>query len=138
MKKIITVFLALTLIICFAGCQKKEDTGIILLNLPDIKNVESIAVSSLPPAMDYVYTDDDSEIIFDYLSKLTLVSDFPENPDDYVGTTWEIVFNLKDDAKLTLYYMCNMFIRTEDSSWYKVQFSESYDFSSLIERLNNN
>lgn len=103
--------------------------------LKDVE-VSSISISSLPEGQEYSFSGDDAKAIVDYLSSLTLFSDFEENPDEYGGMTWTITIEYDRGYPTTIYHFGNMFIKTEDGTWYKMVADEANRFDGLLNRLN--
>ena len=125
------------LLICLfalTACSGAAEKGGILL-----KNgtVHKISVSSLPEGYNYSFRGDAVQSVIDYISKLTLKSDYSENPSEYTGMTWVIVLEYDDGSNLTIYHFGNMFIRTDDSSWYKMSYEEASKLDTLFYELSH-
>ena len=99
-------------------------------------NVKSISVSSLPNGYDYSFKGKDAEKIIDYLSDLSLIEQFEENPNEYTGMTWVISLEYEEGDALQIYHFGNMFIRIKGGSWYKMTDDEALRFEALLEELN--
>lgn len=136
MKKCMTVVLVCICVLGMVGCsqQPQQVQGRQLLLEG---NVTKIDVSSLPEGYNYSFGGEDVNAIIDYLSNLNLDSDFEENPDKYVGMTWVISLKYDNGDELTVYHSGNMFIRSENDSWYKMTYDEASRFSALLNELNN-
>ncbi len=100
-------------------------------------NVISIQVSSLPEGYKYSFSKESAKVIADGLSYLHLESDFEENPDEYCGLTWVISLEYEDGDNLIIYYSGNMFIRSDKSSWYKMDNKGASWLGKLLNELNN-
>ena len=61
--------------------------------------------------------------IVEYLSNLTLISDFSENPNEYAGATWVISLKYDNGKAITVYHfgiIINLnFIKYKGNLWYK-------------------
>ena len=66
---------------------------------------------------------------------MTLSSDFEENPNDYAGMTWVITLKYDDGSETVIYHFCNRFIRSDESSWYQMQYEEASQFDALMDEL---
>lgn len=75
---------------------------------------------------------DETDAIVEYLSNLTLISNFPENPDEYSGMTWVIEVEYSDGDSTTIYHFGNMFIRADDGPWYKMDYEEASELGTFI------
>ena len=131
MRKLIALLLALVCVFAFAGCSTTVEGKSVLLKEG---NIESISVSTLPESDEYIFADVDADKIINYISELKLTSFFSENPDDYVGRAWVISLEYEDGNVLTIYHF-GMFIRTEDSPWYKMNYEEANQIGSLVSEL---
>ena len=136
MKNLLTIALVFLCVLGMVGCsqQSQQEQGNQLLAEG---NVIQIDVSSLPEGYNYSFDGDDAKEITDYLSNLNLQSDFKENPNEYTGMTWVISLKYENDDVLKVYHFGNMFIRTENGSWYKMTYDEANRFGALIDELNS-
>ena len=136
MKKLLIIALVFLCVLGMVGCsqQPQQVQGNQLLAEG---NVIKIDVSSLPEGYNYSFDGDDAKEITDYLSNLNLQSDFKENPNEYTGMTWVISLKYENDDVLKVYHFGNMFIRTENGSWYKMTYDEANRFGALIDELNS-
>lgn len=100
-------------------------------------DVVKIDISSLPEGYNYFFSGEDSKAIIDYLSTLTLESEFEENPNEYTGMTWVIALEYENGETLNIYHFGNMFIRSQNGSWYRMSYEEASRFDTLLEQLNN-
>lgn len=98
--------------------------------------VTQVAVSSLPEGYAYAYEGEDALAIVDYLDSLSLQSRFKEDPDEYTGMTWVISVDYADGSTVTVYHSGNMFIRTADGPWYRMEYEEADRFHALLDELN--
>jgi hypothetical protein len=99
-------------------------------------NVISIKVSSLPEGLEYSFSGEETIDIINYISSLHLENDFEENPNEYGGLTWVIFLEYEDGDSLTIYHFGNMFIRSDKSPWYKMDYEEASRFEQLLNKLN--
>ena len=98
-------------------------------------NIVKIDVSSLPEGRNYSFCGEDVNAITDYLSSLSLISEFEENPDKYDGMTWIITLEYENGDTLDIYHFGNMFIRSQSGSWYKMTYEEASRFDALLYEL---
>ena len=139
MKKLIACLLSLILVFFAIGCSDTaadENTStqkgtLLLLD----GNVKKISVTSLPEGYNYSFEGEDSKAIVDYLSVLNLVSQFKENPNEYGGMTWVISLEYDNGETLQIYHFANMFIKTADGKWYKMNNDEAIDLEDLLDEL---
>lgn len=68
---------------------------------------------------------------------MTLESEFEENPNEYTGMTWVIALEYENGETLNIYHFGNMFIRSQNGSWYRMSYEEASRFDTLLEQLNN-
>ena len=133
MRKITALFLALVLTVCLCGCNEQPPQKIKLL---EADNVKSVSVTSFPKGYAYSFAGDDAKAVTDYLSKLSLIPDFKEDPDHYVGMTWVVTVEYEDGDIITIYHFANMFIRANDGPWYPMTYEEANRFGTLLSELN--
>ncbi len=165
MKKIIAFILLFTFIVCFCGCnnqqlqnnnskqpsnvnsqqsesensqqsQNSEISKTDDLSLVKTDNVKNVVVESMPEGYEYLFGGDDANAIADYLVNLDLITDFDENPDEYVGMTWVINIKYENGDTTTVYHFGNMFIRVKGGTWYKLTYEQANRFYTLLEELN--
>ena len=131
MKRIFALTLILAVIIMtFSGCGKdKGDQTSLSLEKDGIVNIK---VSSFPGEYNHSFSEDDADIIVDYLSGWKLISEFAEDPDVYAGMTWEILIEYENGDIVTVYYFGNMFIRTDSGPWYKMNYDEAKRFDTFL------
>ena len=136
MKKFIAVVLMCICVLGVIGCnqQPQQVQGNQLLVEG---NVVKIDVSSLPEGYNYSFSGEDAKAIIDYLSTLSLESEFEENPNEYTGMTWVISLEYDDGDALQIYHFGNMFIRVKGGLWYKMTDEEGNRFDILLNELNN-
>ena len=99
-------------------------------------DVTQVSVTSLPGGYAYAYEGEDAMAIVDYLESLSLQSRFKEDPDEYTGMTWVISVDYADGSTVTVYHSGNMFIRTADGPWYRMEYEEADRFHALLDELN--
>ncbi len=136
MKKLVTIILVFICVWGMVGCnqQPQQVQGNQLLVEGNVVNID---VSSLPDGYNYSFSGEDAKAIIDYLSSLNLDSNFEENPNEYAGMTWVISLKYENGDTLTIYHFCNMFIRSENGSWYRMTYEEASRFDTLLNELNN-
>ena len=137
MKKFIAVVLVCICVIGVIGCnqQPQQVQGNQLL----VEGyVVKIVVSSLPEGYNYSFNEEeDVKAIIDYLSALSLESEFEENPIECVGMTWVIALEYENGDALEIYHFGNKFIRSQNGSWYRMTYEEASHFDILLDQLNN-
>lgn len=134
MRKLIVFLITLVLVAgIFAACG--HDTNAAALELPRDAKIQTVSVSSLPEGYSYSFSGDEAIEIIDYLSGLNLIAVFSENPNEYTGMTWVISIEYEDQDGVTVYHFGNLFIRTENGPWYKMDFDEEAEFARLLEKL---
>lgn len=133
-----TLFLITAIMLCmsfFSGCGGDMDEPFALL--PKEDGIIGVAVSSLPEGYHYSFSGDDVDAIVEYLSNMNLISDFSENPNEYLGATWVISIEYENGDIATVYHMGNMFIRTNNGPWYKMNYDDANRFELLLDELNS-
>ncbi len=142
MSRFVKLILCIALIAAafslFAGCGPSEENaappaadrsgsgqGAVVTELISDEDIESVDISSLPEGYSCSLDGDNAEKIVSNISKMHLDSDFPENPDEYDGMTWVVKVRYKGNRESTLYLFGNMFIRTEEGPWYKMDYDEA-------------
>ncbi|MBQ4108306.1 MAG: hypothetical protein IJC80_02770 [Clostridia bacterium] len=98
-------------------------------------NIVQIDLASLPEGRNYSFSGEDAKVIVDYLSNLSLISDFSENPDEYGGMAWEISLNYDNGEVFEVYHFGNMIIRFGNGDWYKMINEQARQFNVLIKDL---
>lgn len=136
MKKLLIITLAFLCVLSMVGCsqQHQQVKGNQLLAEG---NIVKIDVSSLPERYNYSFSGEDAKAIVDYLSDLNLDSKFEENPNEYTGMTWVISLKYENGDVLKVYHFGNMFISSENGSWYKMTYDEASRFDMLLDELSN-
>ena len=148
MKRILAITLTLVMLLAaLTGCMASQDDNDseILKDSPNSnttqnslireKTINNITVTSLPSGYEYSLTGDDVNAIVDYFSNLHLISDFEENPDEYNGMTLVVSIEYHNGTSSTIYHFGNMFVRTDDGPWYKMDYEEASRFHPLLQEL---
>ena len=134
MKKFIAFVLVCICIFGVIGCnqppQQVKATPLLAEG-----NIVKIDVSSLPEGYNYSFSGEDVKAIIDYLSALNLESEFEENPNEYTGMTWVIALEYENGDILKIYHFGNMFIRSQNGSWYRMSYEEASRFDTLLDEL---
>ena len=136
MEKFIALLLTLICLLCIVGCSQQSQQ-VQSTQLLAEGNVIKIAVSSLPEGYNYSFSGEDTKGIIDYLSNLNLQSEFDEDPNTYTGMTWVISLEYENGETQTVYHSCNLFIRSENEPWYKMESKEAHRFDALLTELNS-
>ena len=110
------------------GCQAKTE-GTALLPAGEIS---SVRVFSQPDYYDCFYYGVHAKPVVEYLERLTLQSNFDENPDEHDGMTIKIIVVYEDGQEFTIYHFGNKFIRTENSDWYKMDYAEAVQLEEIL------
>ncbi len=134
MKKSIIVTLFLICTLWMIGCTQKPQQAQVIQLLPE-GNVVNVEISTLPEGYNYSFSGETARSIEDYLSGLSLESDFEENPNEYAGMTYVISLGYESGNVLTVYHFGNMFIRSENDSWYKMTYDEASRLDTLLNEL---
>ena len=129
-KIIITSATVILSIVCFFLFSGKQP--VLLKREGEIKN---ISVSSLPEGFNYSFAGEDAEKIAEYLSDIELISDFSENPEEYLGMVWVVSINYENGDVVTIYHNANKFIKTDSGRWYKMNYYEANRFEYLLDEL---
>lgn len=107
--------------------------------LPGLKTdgIEKIIVTSMPEGYHYEFdTDESIASLVGYFASLPLISDYPENPDEYGGMTWSVTLEYKDGSSQTVYHFGNMFVRLEGGQWYKMVYADAERLYGIIQAAN--
>lgn len=131
MKKRIVFLLVLAFVLSAVGCSQQVQGNQLLLE----GNIVSVQVSSFPEGYNDSFHGEDADAIVEYLSNLNLESKFKENPNEYVGMTWEIALKYDNGNVMKMYHFGNLFIRTEQGPWYKMNYDEASRFDALLNAL---
>lgn len=133
MKRVLMLTLILAIMtVIFSGCGR--DNGDSPLLVPRKDGVIKVTARSSPEGYYYSFREDDAYAIVDYLSELNLISDFEEDPHEYVGMTWIISVEYDNGDVATVYHFGNMFIRTDSGPWYKMTYEEASRIDKLIKQ----
>ena len=99
------------------------------------RSIRSISVSSLPELMNYRFTDKVSiGRIVDYFNSLHLMPDSDYEPD---GMAWRIEITFSDGSGMTLYHICNIFVRAAGGERFTISYEEAQRFEELLGELKN-
>lgn len=134
MKKFIAFVLVCICIFGVIGCNQQPQQVKATPLLAE-GNIVKIDVSSLPEGYNYSFSGEDVKAIIDYLSALNLESEFEENPNEYTGMTWVIALEYENGDILKIYHFGNMFIRSQNGSWYRMSYEEASRFDTLLDEL---
>ena len=134
MKRLFAAMLSLFCLLSMVGCGKQPQQ-VNINQLIAEGNVINVKVSSLPEQYNYSFHGEDAKAIIDYLTNLSLESQFEEDPDVYAGMTWVISLEYDDGDVLNVYHFGNTFIRSEKGSWYKMNYDEASRFDTLLDEL---
>ena len=96
--------------------------------------VKQISVTSSMGNYRYCFSGEDIKPIIDYISgsNLTPVS---SRAIDTLG--WTIFLEYEDGDPLTIHYIGDMYIRTQDGLWYRIEGNEGSSFGSLLYTISN-
>lgn len=136
MKKLTVSVLLCICIFGLIGCNRQSQyvKGDRLLAEGDVIGIDA---SSLPEGYNYSFSGKDCGAIIDYLSALTLESEFEEDPNEYDGMTWVITLKYENGDTLDIYHFGNMFIRSQNGAWYRMSYEEASRFDALLGQLDN-
>ena len=134
MNKFIAVVLVCVCLIGVIGCKQSSQQAPGNQLLAE-GNVVKIDVSSLPELYNYSFSGKDINEIIDYLSTLSLESEFEEDPNTYTGLTWVIALEYEDGDALKIYHFGNKFIRSGDGPWYKMTYEQASRLETLFDEL---
>lgn len=136
MKRIILTALTLFMLLtAMSGCMAQKND--FLSDIIKDKTITEIVVTSSPEGYIFTLEGDDIDEVIDYFSSLHLISDFDEDPDEYVGVTLCASIRYSDGTSSAVYHFGNMFIRADDGPWYKMDYEEAAGFISLLDDLCN-
>ena len=105
-----------------------------LLGLKDSK-VKSAVVTGMIGTKKYTFEGEKAQAVVDYLKSLHLITNFPENPDEYNGTSWTIDLEYEGGDTVTVWHNANMFIRNPLKPWYRMDYEEAFSFDDLLYEL---
>ena len=133
LKRIVALLLMLFCLFSFTGCYGiRVEEGKLL----EAGTVKSITVTTMPAGQyENTFRDTDANDLIKYLSSLKLIDDYQENPAECEGTTYLISLKYENGEVLTFYHVNNMFIKTDNSSWYKMNYDEASRFDTLLDEL---
>lgn len=137
MKRIIALTLLVALALTLWACSQKRITeqGSQHVSSAD---VTQILVRHFPDSEGYArnYTDPEKvKAVTDYIDSLTLDVLFKEDPDEYVGETWEITYVYKDGTEMVVYLFGNLFFRASGNEWRKMDPTQAQAFANIIWRF---
>lgn len=105
-----------------------------LLGLKDI-DLKSVDVRLYPTLINPVFTGDKAQAIVDYLSDLSLVTDYTGEPDEYADESWDINLEYEDNEIISIYQRGNKFIKRVNDRWYGMNEEEASRLGELINSL---
>ena len=100
------------------------------------RNTCVVDVSQLPSWYNYSFIGESANKILDYISSLSTTAVYDEDPNEYGGITWVISVKMDNGETLNVYYLADMFIRTENGVWRKINSDEASRFEDLLNELN--
>lgn len=124
------------LILCLvtAGCDS-SNTAVSNALLPGTDGLKSVSVSSMPQGYDYSFSEKNAAKLVNFILRMDVVPDFPEDPNVYTGMTWVIAVEYEDGSTVTVYLFGNMFIRSGENPWQKVSAKEAEELKALLDYL---
>lgn len=146
MKKLILFILVLACALSMLSCSITDDED--MLDEPqetektvrknsllkDAK-VESVAVTSFPKGRNFSFSGDAVKPLTDYVCGLDIESEFSEDPEQYSGMTWIIALTYEGGATQTIYHFGNMFIKSDDGPWYRMNDEQAAELEPLLLKL---
>ena len=100
------------------------------------RNTCAVDVSSLPSGYNYSFIGESAKKIFNYISSLSTTAVYDEDPNKHGGITWVISVKMDDGETFKVYYLTDMFIRTENGVWRKINSDKVSQFEDLLNELN--
>jgi hypothetical protein len=101
----------------------------------NLEYADRAVVTTLPEGKEYVFDEYGAMKIVDYLNRLSLISNFSEDPNEYAGMTYEILLKYGDGSVTEIYHMGNTFLLVKNHSVYMMDYSQAAQFEDLIESL---
>ena len=101
----------------------------------NLEYADRAVVTTLPEGKEYVFDEYGAMKIVDYLNRLSLISNFSEDPNEYAGMTYEILLKYGDGSVTEIYHMGNTFLLVKNRSVYMMDASQAAQFEDLIESL---
>ena len=117
-----------------AGCKGSEVTAPNTL-LPGTDGIKAVSVSSTPQGYEYSFSGENAVKLVNFILRMDVVPDFPEDPNVYTGMTWVIAAEYEDGSTVTVYLFGNMFIRSGEDPWQKVSAKEAEELKALLDYL---
>ena len=99
-------------------------------------NTRVVDVSSLPSWYNYSFTGESANKILDYISSLSTTTVYAEDPNKHGGITWVISVKKDNGEAFKVYYLTDIFIRTENGVWRKINYDKVSQFEDLLNELN--
>lgn len=100
------------------------------------ENVEYIMIGCFPSYTNYKIVDNDNiALLLNKINSLALARDFPENPNEYVGASYDIDIFYADGTVKTVHFFGNMFLMVKGDSWLRVKYGEAFELDILIEKI---
>lgn len=93
-------------------------------------------VSSLPSGYNYSFSGESANKILDYISSLSTTTVYAEDPNKHGGITWVISVKMDNGETFKVYYLTDIFIRTENGVWRKINSDKVSRFKDLLNELN--
>lgn len=111
------------------GTGKDSYSGIIPIS---IEAVRELRVTHSLAGREETYTGADAAAVAEYINGLTLTEDFDENPNESVGGTYTLEFEMEDGTTRIFYHFGNAFFCEEDGPWYRMEYEEAARLGSLL------
>ena len=132
MKRVFALIAVLAISLTLAAC-----------NNPRIEiaqdNVTRIKISDPHNFMPRTYTSPESiAVITDHLTGLSLIDNFPENPDEYSGWGFNITIYFDDGTTQEFFHFGNQFLRKTQANgsfkWYRLLYEQANQLENIIQR----
>ena len=99
------------------------------------EGVKYIHITTLPENLDIkCYSSSDIERVINYFSLLTLESDFPENPDEYMGMAYDVIIKYENGETREFIHF-GSFLKEVGFDWRKMSDNEARGFENIVSIL---
>lgn len=135
MKKIISSFLLIAILLMLSGCSAKKDN----ITINNTKNIIKITIKTQPGNDSSIKsTENKSQIteIINYINGLDLKKT-AKNPDDYTGMIYIITVYFDDTTSTEYAHFGNMFFKESGKDWYEIPYDQAEELEGIYKSLDS-
>lgn len=102
----------------------------------DADAIKYVHITTLPESIDLkCHSYDAIQRMVYYLNGLETEDDFEENPDEYTGMSYVIIFKCKDGTTREIIHFGNMFVKEVGGDWKRMNYDDASRIEDIVKTL---